>query len=569
METSTTHTEALEQQPTSSEFATDEQGYVREILTLDEGVRVTFRSRDEHFPTFEDAPSRCLTLDELPHHAINFEPSNAPESQLLIANATPKGIIDLAIELNPQNEKLSPLRQNFETHTLGDAENALLDLMIAGLYESRASQAYNEPPSVSGLLDVARALNGDKAATERLHTQLAVLEREERLATLRELGEEALDKCLHFETSVSPELAQAAEGIVLVRATSFEPYINEHGDVQLRSASDETRQTQRQETDGAPFYVPRNTLHFSLNHEVISHFFGNFEGRKYTIIAPLKQTLLANGLPTQINGVDTYFTIGPTELLTIPGAHIAEADPLQTEIVTHHHNRSVFKSEGFTAEHAPQILAACQNGEFSGTPGNPAEYLLSRTLIDQAEAIGLFNGITSGREYFQEEVDKGQFDAWRMTEPLDKSYAQSLDFVELVEYLASRGTSENQPVSYDVILAGLVRSLTINGIIEQQGGEVVSGGEQTTGSVAFEEKLSHLREVFEVSGGGHMGTSEELTESIAVKYLSNNHAGGPPDGLNTQLRKPDLPHAMKRAYMYEGLLSTSSRFKSTHSNEGI
>lgn len=54
------------------------------------------------------------------------------------------------------------------------------------------------------------------------------------------------------------------------------------------------------------FEIFRTTIHFCINGLVTSHMYGNFEGRPYAIIEPLKHHIMDKSL-CSLNACDTYF----------------------------------------------------------------------------------------------------------------------------------------------------------------------------------------------------------------------------------------------------------------------
>lgn len=113
------------------------------------------------------------------------------------------------------------------------------------------------------------------------------------------LGKEiSLDKSRHPEAGREYDANQEIswDNIVFIRAEDKFPVQKE----------DELRISTPYETEEAP----RMTSHWCLNHKVVSHLYGNWEGSPYTIISPGKKMISKNGNPENLNGVDTYWLHG-------------------------------------------------------------------------------------------------------------------------------------------------------------------------------------------------------------------------------------------------------------------
>jgi len=560
----------------------DDSGDARELFTLPTGDQIIFRGRDDVYlpPIQTDKAPSVLTIDEEGHTtATSFEAPGHREpapigENLFIANATPIGIIDLTLTLSEPGrsiDDLTKLRTNIANREFGQKEHALLDLMAAAVYDP---DSYAQPgaPHLEGLLSVAQALTGDQEKTRILHEKLAVLEQAEHSLATTELGDLALEKSLSYEKAISPEALESAKGIILVRATSFDPEISADGSVALQSVSDYTHDIKH---DGEGYaFLPRETIHFSLNHYVESHMGGDFSSRQYTIVSPLDKALEANGKPARMADVDTYFLTGPNEKVVLPDSIIISPDEHQSEILRRENNRIFFKSKGLGESDASKIITAYANGDFSNNPDAEslphtffAEKQLTERLFRFAEEQAMF--IDESDSYIIKfAIDQGTMPDWRLAPPLDREKAQDMNFAELANYVAARQFGDSEPVGHDLPLSSILSALATEGAIMDQGGELVQGGMHYTSSSDLQRRVRELSDQIDVEGGLHSNTVEQTAENTALQQLYSQSPRGPHDiTVNQVISNPILPHNIRRSYIANGLLVTSGKQAPIYTDE--
>jgi len=96
------------------------------------------------------------------------------------------------------------------------------------------------------------------------------------------------------------------DNLVAVHLTHYLPK-ESNGNLEMISAFDAT-----------DWKMPRNTIHFALNHPVAPHMYGSWEDAPYAIIAPLDGLMKLNGKPVNLNTVDTFFEVSPGTRLYLP-----------------------------------------------------------------------------------------------------------------------------------------------------------------------------------------------------------------------------------------------------------
>lgn len=566
----------MERPEVSVDELTDHDGKARLIYTLESGEQLIFRGRDDLLvPRIDtDRAPLVLTPDEAPHIPLDrgtIPKTHSLEHPLLVATATPLGVIDLAAALRgaaASIDDLQSLRQRIKAREFGPKEYALLDLMAAAVYESDRHSTYGAP-NLKGLIDVAKALNGDAASTELLHDKLKQLEKAEHDVTIAELGDLALEKYLVQESSTSPEIIEQAKGLFLVRATDFPPEINPDGTVRLKSASDYTHDIEFSE--GGRAFIPRETIHFSINHPVTNHMSGSFGGRGFTIIAPFDKALEANPTPTRIADVDTYFLTGPNETLTLPESTVVSPDTMN-DIVQVNGNRVSFKASHYEEADLQKIIKSFQNGDLvhleHGTASEAyAELALKTRLMQFAEQYAMFSDERNS-EVVKFCVQEGELPQWRLAPPLDRSICKEMTFTELAHAIASRQGEIGEPVGLDLPLGTIVSEMVVEKAIIDKGGRLVKGGTHYSSSPELQAQLNELSTMLRTRTGLHANTAEQNAESIALQQLYADEI--PYTTVNEALSYKDLPHGVRRSYIANGLLMAYGRPAPVYDdNEGV
>ncbi len=545
----------------------DEQGYGRRIYDLNSDVSISFRGLLE-LPTIPAselgaATPILVTTDEAAPQldAAEFDAylethhDNGPAKQHLIANATPIGVIDLAQRLQGDigpDPMLKSVRDNMLAGTYGESENSLLDMMSAALF-TEPNEASAKAMS-DGLMDVVLALNGDKAKRDELAQKNKILEAHEKHLVIKELGEDSL-RLVFEHQPVAPELIEQANGLVLVRTSNNEPAIDANGTVSIIPAANTTR------TMGRKFY-PRQTTHFTLNHLVMSHVGGNFKDRPYTVVAPLDSALEANGRPSVLLAIDTFFTSGPGEQVILPKSRILEPKPNQHELMLEDGITRRFKSTNFTADDVARITEACNEGVFSTLYPHGTQSL-DREIVVIAKELGLVTH--SGRRQV------ARYDANGQIVGLDTQQAiayESIAGKNADELMAMLQTIDENGI--EKVLGTLVNGLAVNTTIVDLGGTITQGGDHYDGILDVTGgRVYELAQALDVRSGIHQNTIEYQVEELSSVRINGkamfqgsndrynwkvvNGAAG--DALNTLLSNPNCPQRLRRAALEVGLLS--------------
>lgn len=99
---------------------------------------------------------------------------------------------------------------------------------------------------------------------------------------------------------------------------------------------------------------PRSTVHFTLNHVVRSHAFGNWDATPFIILAPYKSVVELNQNPAELSPADTYWSVDPDVGLRLPeNTYIIK--PSNDVLFNIGEHGATYKTDNFTDEEIEQI----------------------------------------------------------------------------------------------------------------------------------------------------------------------------------------------------------------------
>ncbi len=512
----------------------DEQGFGRSLYEISPNLSVMFRGREELPTVSTDAiggefKMTVLTKDERPRVVADLEYDTyiqdtvESDNELLVVNATPVGLLDLAARLRGETEP-SPdttlMRNNFLTGHVGEKENALLDMISAACFtdESSTDEKITRGEDLSdNLMSVVLALNGDKNIQAELNEKAKILAENEDGLVIKELGEDVL-RIVFEHQPVDPDVIEMTKGLVLVRATDNAPDISDDGTVSVKPAAHYTRDIKGSK---AQWFAPRFTTHFALNHYVASHLMGNFEIRKYVIVSPLDKTLEAGQKPATLFGADTYYTTGPGETLTLPGAVVIESAGNQAELFKQDGPRRLYKSEGFNDSDIDALIGECVNGQTNRLFLTDSESLseevrlriIDNRLNDRAIKAGSSVGLCSRSGTFVKLDETGN--RVEVTVPTAGELKKH-GFKDTILKLA-----ESNSKSLDILLSAVLSDISVELAITDQGGEVVipDGHELISSGPNFNNRVDKIAEAMHAQSGQHSGLHESFIENRAIEML--------------------------------------------------
>ncbi len=236
------------------------------------------------------------------NYAQQTEEVIASGKGMLLVESNPEALLETAkqigIELEgPLQEALSSL----ESKKLTEAGLEVIDSVLAGNLidnEGRFREEHNHEgealylASLMGNEEAKRVLDNKRETIEGLDRERDEEEKAEFAEQRRkdkEKGQEALE----------------LESLIAVRATKYLPVEGEEGLEMVTTF------------EASDWEIPRDTIHFSLNHHVAPHMYGSWSDTPYAVISPLEEMMSSNGKPTILNTVDTFWEVGPGERLKL------------------------------------------------------------------------------------------------------------------------------------------------------------------------------------------------------------------------------------------------------------
>lgn len=99
---------------------------------------------------------------------------------------------------------------------------------------------------------------------------------------------------------------------------------------------------------------PRCTVHFTLNHVVGSHGYGNWDTVPYVILAPYKSVVELNQNPAEVSATDMYWSVNPDVGLKLP-ENMYIVKPSNDSLYSIGENGATYKTDNFTDEEIQQI----------------------------------------------------------------------------------------------------------------------------------------------------------------------------------------------------------------------
>lgn len=317
---------------------TDNAGFERRIYTVN-GVTFSFRGREELpvYPTMSqsrtqllgDTPQWVSTEDYQTYQAQVSETQkqeNAP--QHYITSKSLLGVVELAMQLGSRDTSLPQLREELTRGVYSERSIALLDALVAANYVGDGGLGVEPRANQNAEALVLAGLLGDPQA------QTAIAQKVEELRHLEQQGKiEAEQEDREAEPLKPQEL-------VAVHATKYEPAVGPNGEFIVQTTFDATKGK-----------VLRNSVHTALNHKVAGHMYGSWGDAGYVIISPFESMMKANGVPTALNTVDTWWSRNPGESLNFPDATIVRPGGADVQgLYQTEGNSTKFKSEGLDSQ---------------------------------------------------------------------------------------------------------------------------------------------------------------------------------------------------------------------------
>ncbi len=132
-----------------------------------------------------------------------------------------------------------------------------------------------------------------------------------------------------------------------VHATSYEPKKNSDGEMYV--------ETTAMATD---YRSVRSTVHFTLNHVVASHAYGNWDDAGIVVLAPFNDVVEKNSKPEMVCMIDTYFEPDPDKGLVLPeSTYIIRPGDNNGKLFEIGEHSATYKTDNYTKEEEEYILS--------------------------------------------------------------------------------------------------------------------------------------------------------------------------------------------------------------------
>ncbi|NLB11958.1 hypothetical protein GX830_01100 [Candidatus Dojkabacteria bacterium] len=513
----------LIQEELKPRFEKDNAGFYRKIYSLN-GKTFAFKGREE-LPTYDTMDnSKTTFLGEAPNwignqkfrkyeRYIENTQNQTEATEHFVVNKTVIGVLDLAIKMGNTDERLPKMREEIARGEYSESSLALIDALLATNFMDYTG--YSGKQNNDGEAIVLLSLLGNSQAQAYV---------EDTVKIMQDLNKEKIIE----KQNIEYKDALRVEDLCAVHATRYSPKSERNG-YSVRSTFDST---------GGKLF--RNTIHTSLNHKVSDHMLGQWGDAGYVLISPFQSMMKANGLPTLLNTVDTYWTVNPGETVQFEDATLvkpagSEIDTLFEEVGE---NLVLYKSEGYDIEDLKKLVSYSKSDgsleKFSKSISSKVSdkwfdgeirenwdfELLFDTLYKyislnynkENNQPSFLDVLISGKEnVIEDEVRKLVVDA-----NLRSTVKEGIENVDkLVESLTGKFTS-----SVNFAIHQQVNELAVNHAIRKRGFTVQSGGMWAWGgSMEVTSRTALLGRQLGVNTGAHSRSNEALLEDVYFSAL--------------------------------------------------
>ncbi len=551
-------TETLITEKLAPHIEIDQAEFERQVYSYD-GNLFSFRGREE-LPIYKSVKDSATRLvGERPQHVsdtdyllyeaeINETETGGKKIHHVVATKTPLGVVELAMELGGQKPQLEALRDKLRQREYDRQVLAFLDGLVAANYVDEQAKQFLPSANPHAEALATLSLLGDPEAQAALLRKVQVLQEigtPEQPSDEREFRAEPL----------------RVENLVCVHATKYRPQSDGESGFLVPTTFDAT--------GGKAL---RNSVHTALNHKVEAVFFGGeWEGTDYVVLSPMQDMMEANGLPTVLNTVDTWWVRNPGESLRFPDATLVEAagGDLPTFYSVENDGKLIrFKSDGFTIDDVRKLVNLKLEEDLrlkkEGRPYPASHYQFARRV--NLALFDVFDPILPSEQIVQEWIREGNwysFKGWELAqkfiygEPpdyktdenvfklLDLLTEQSVEGISLQDAffatteqiglssavkegvgkeVALRHLSEEAAENLQIFMQGEVSRLAVEEAIKNRGFKVQPGGDWAWGgSWDVTEQTFLLARELGIGSGAHSNTAES---SVTKTYSETMREAG-------------------------------------------
>lgn len=330
--------EVSEVTPLNAEVETPKQPFIKEIRTSEktrepyefyslstaEGrqVKIMFKAPEEMIPSdiveeknliFTGENQHITPIDKYNQWKNEVAEGKSKNETLFITNRSILGILEAAKNLDPNNPHLKSLYNSAINLDYTDEILGIIDTAIAGRLLLNNDENFENTSNDSEALILTSLLGDERAIaiTAELKEKYSRIYQSDRSATVGERNNtlERLDKELRKKNeALKPKERLEIDDLIAVHCTKYLPtYDDKLGRYKIRTLFDATNGKS-----------PRTTLHFTLNHPVDSHLYGNWSEMGIVIFAPLPEFIGLNGNPQSMKIEDTYWNLNPGQDIVLP-----------------------------------------------------------------------------------------------------------------------------------------------------------------------------------------------------------------------------------------------------------
>ena len=456
------------------------------------------------------------------------------ENALFMVEATPKNVLDLAFTLGVESQTLRNLRANISRGQITDEVLDFTDAIIAGKIVG-ANGKIRTDVNFEGEAVMIRALNGDTEAEQEL---------KKRQQTIRELDQQSAQKEVEALKADLPdyerrlpvgEKPMESKDLALVRVVPDEP-TRIDGKMILRTVFDRSG------------FIPRPTLHFTLNHLVGAHSGGDWTGTQVTIVSPFDKAVELNSSPISINTSDTFFALTPGQAFVVPeGSSVIKPGKTQNGALFEKINDTqvVYKTKDFTPGDIQKIESDLdkRNPQIFLVDGQTVTARFNSTIADRIRSHWLKQfGIGMNPDYESKEFKQYWARSGEDINTVNQAFKNVIAEKNLFEVLKDKPI-DKLLTDFKTLLDGKVDgvvSLELEALIKNAI-EVQLGSEVQT--LAVQETMEEKGYKWMTSGawGGFHNSLDRLKFDI----------------LAAQLGIPQRPHDADPNLKLEGFLGTS------------
>lgn len=501
---------------------------IREKFVLINGEDPRWRTGEE-WEEFSLGILNASANSDLKERSYNQQASEiiASRKGILLVESSPEALLETAKQLGVDLER--PLQEalfELENKKLTEAGLDVIDSVLAGNLIDDRGQFRGEDNHEGEALYLLSSIGNEEAKR--------VLDKKKEMIDEADRKRDEEEKVKFAEQRKKDEEkgqeALELESLVAVHATRYLPIQGEEG-LEMTTTF-----------EASDWEIPRDTIHFSLNHHVAPHMYGSWSDTPYAVISPLKEIMDANGKPAVLNTVDTFWEVGPGKRLKLPKntAIVQPGDLPDGEIISGVETGDIrYKASGLE----PKDVATLSN-ELSDRGRDNLNRNLLRIIGDNFSEYPLGNQIKLSKEEMESLREIAGFFGSPLNVLVDLQGRAAEDVVRSVLSMAEiETTNEQRETIAEKIkrrMVATIKSVAVEKKVMDMGYEVKPGGMWAWGGswkVTYETNT--LGAQLEIPVMAH-------TDHVSTRVLEEGIRG-----LGTLLDVKDTPQPRKRLERFE------------------